>query len=95
MTDIPAGKLGVKTRLYGNDLPPGRIMATEGTKGIVADVLAPWQIPYQSICLSRGTLRCHQHPPGHAGVVTALTGEDILHNDLPPESRNGFLATKP
>ena len=24
ITDIPAGRLGVKTRLYGEDPPPGR-----------------------------------------------------------------------
>ena len=41
VTDIPAGKLGVLTRLFGNALPPGSIMARENTKGIVADVLRP------------------------------------------------------
>ncbi len=41
ITDIPAGKLGVLTRLYGEDLPDGQILATEGCKGIVPDVLRP------------------------------------------------------
>ena len=41
ITDIPAGKLGVLTRLYGNDLPGGQILAPEGYKGIVAKVLGP------------------------------------------------------
>ena len=39
--DIPAGELGVMTRLYGNDLPPGKIMAGEGEKGIVEEILRP------------------------------------------------------
>ena len=41
ITDIPAGKLGVLTRLYGKDLPPGKIISDEGEKGIVAEVLRP------------------------------------------------------
>jgi regulator of protease activity HflC (stomatin/prohibitin superfamily) len=94
MTDIPAGKLGVKTRLYGNDLPPGRIMATEGTKGIVADVLRPGKYRINPYAYRVELFEAINIRPGHAGVVTALTGEDILHNDLPPEARNGFLATE-
>ncbi|MFH1969775.1 MAG: hypothetical protein ABIJ53_05605 [Verrucomicrobiota bacterium] len=41
ITDIPAGKVCVQTRLYGQDLPPGKIIAEEGSKGIMAEVLCP------------------------------------------------------
>jgi regulator of protease activity HflC (stomatin/prohibitin superfamily) len=40
--DIPQGKLGVRIRLYGEELPYGEIIAKgENQKGIVADVLRP------------------------------------------------------
>lgn len=42
MVDIPEGKLGVRIRLYGDDLPYGHFVATkENEKGIVEDVLRP------------------------------------------------------
>jgi hypothetical protein len=41
VTDLPAGKLGVRTRLFSGDLSPGKVVAGEGTKGIVAGVLRP------------------------------------------------------
>jgi regulator of protease activity HflC (stomatin/prohibitin superfamily) len=94
MTDIPAGKLGVQTRLFGNDLPPGSIMAQQGTKGIVADVLRPGKYRINPFAYHVELFDAISISPGHAGVVTALTGEDILNHDLPPESRNGFLASE-
>ena len=40
--EIPEGKLGVRTRLYGDNLPPGELIAWEkNQKGIVPDVLRP------------------------------------------------------
>ena len=40
--DIPQGKLGVRIRLHGEELPYGEIVAQSDTqKGIVADVLRP------------------------------------------------------
>ena len=41
ITDIPAGQLGVLTRLYGKELEGGQILAPEGCKGIVPEVLRP------------------------------------------------------
>lgn len=44
--EIPDGKLGVRIRMYGEDLPAGQIVATnEKQKGIVAEVLNPARYP--------------------------------------------------
>ncbi|MFC1497707.1 SPFH domain-containing protein [Verrucomicrobiota bacterium] len=91
VVDIPSGKLGVKTRLYGNDLPEDRIIAAENTKGILSDVLRPGKYrinpyAYQLDLFDAITIR-----PGHVGVVTALTGQDVLNNDIKPELRNLFV----
>jgi regulator of protease activity HflC (stomatin/prohibitin superfamily) len=46
---IPNGKLGVRIRMYGEDLPAGEIIAAkENQKGIVAGVLNPGQYPYNA-----------------------------------------------
>jgi len=40
--EIPEGKMGVRTRLYGDNLDPGDLIAwEEGQKGIVPEVLRP------------------------------------------------------
>jgi regulator of protease activity HflC (stomatin/prohibitin superfamily) len=92
MTDIPAERLGVITRLFGDDLPPGEILATENSKGILREVLTPGKYrlnpyAYRVELFDALTIR-----PGHVGVKTTLTGIDVLNNDLPAEKRNSFLA---
>ena len=96
ITDIPAGKLGVLTRLYGNELPGGQILAPEGYKGIVPEVLRPGKYrinPYaysvQQPLQDAITIR-----PGFGGVVTALTGLDVLNGEVPEADRNTFLVKK-
>jgi len=93
ITDIPPGKLGVKTRLYGKELPDGKILAPEGYKGIVPEVLRPGKYrinPYaysvQSPLQEAVTIR-----PGYGGVVTSLVGLDVLNGKVPKEDRNTFL----
>ncbi|MBI3985996.1 MAG: hypothetical protein HY343_03705 [Lentisphaerae bacterium] len=95
ITDIPAGKVGVKTRLYGKELPAGKIIADDAaSKGIVHEVLSPGKYrinPY--------AYRVDQHDaitirPGSLGVVTSLIGADPLNNEMSPEKRNTFLVEK-
>ncbi|HMP89308.1 MAG TPA: SPFH domain-containing protein [Kiritimatiellia bacterium] len=91
ITDIPAGKLGVVTRLYGNDLGPGQILAGEGEKGILADVLRPGKYrlnpyAYQVEVYDAITIR-----PGHVGVKISLVGDDVLHAILDTDNRNTML----
>jgi regulator of protease activity HflC (stomatin/prohibitin superfamily) len=91
ITDIPAGKLGVLTRLYGKDLPPGRIVATGGAKGIVAEVLRPGKYRINPYAYSVELFDAISIRPGAVGVVTSLVGKDVLNDDLPAEARNTFL----
>jgi regulator of protease activity HflC (stomatin/prohibitin superfamily) len=93
VTDIPAGKLGVLARLFGEDLPPGNIIATGTSKGILKDVLRPGKYrinhyAYEVELFDAITIR-----PGCAGVVTALTGRDMLTSTVSTNGRNGFLVS--
>jgi len=90
--DIPAGKLGVLTRLYGEDLPPGRIIATEGSKGIVAQVLRPGKHRINPYAYQVALFDATEIRPGSAGVITSLVGDDLFTATIPEESRNAFLA---
>ncbi|OGV42685.1 MAG: hypothetical protein A2X46_05305 [Lentisphaerae bacterium GWF2_57_35] len=91
ITDIPAGKLGVLTRLYGQDLPPGEIIATDQSKGIVQDVLRPGKYRINPYAYDVELFDAIAIRPGYAGVITSLVGQDVLNSSLPAEHRNGFL----
>jgi hypothetical protein len=91
ITDIPAGKLGVVTRLYGPDLAAGKILAEADTKGIVSDVLTPGKYrinPYANHIELFDAIRIR---PGNVGVKTQLVGDDVLNSGLPDDQRNTFL----
>jgi regulator of protease activity HflC (stomatin/prohibitin superfamily) len=54
--DIPPGKLGVRIRLHGDDLPYGDIIAEEeNQKGILRDVLRPGRYPYNALVIDGAT----------------------------------------
>ncbi len=91
ITDVPPGKLGVVTRLYGANLPPGEILAREGTKGILTEVLTPGKYRINPYAERVQLFDAIAIRPGHVGVVTSLVGADPLENDLPAELRNTFL----
>ena len=88
VTDIPAGKLGVLTRLYGEELPTGAIMAQEGTKGIVAEVLRPGKYRINPYAFKVELFDAISIRPGSVGVITSL-----INNDIPQKERNEFLVT--
>ncbi|MDF7826244.1 SPFH domain-containing protein [Pontiellaceae bacterium B12227] len=92
--DVPAGKLGVMTRLYGRELQPGRIMAVENEKGIVEEILRPGKYRINPYAYHVALFDAINIRPGHVGVVTALTGQDVLNHDVPKEKRNTFLVEK-
>jgi regulator of protease activity HflC (stomatin/prohibitin superfamily) len=94
ITDIPAGQLGVQTRLFGKELPPGEIIASEGTKGIVADVLRPGKYRINPYAFHVDLFDAINIRPGYVGVVTSLVGKDILNNDIAADVRNQFLVSK-
>ena len=91
-TDIPAGKLGVLTRLYGKDLPSGDIIAKEGTKGILSEVLLPSRQRINPYAYTIELFDSTSIRPGYAGVVTSLVGDDLFSKELPPEMHNTFVA---
>ena len=99
ITDIPAGKLGVLTRLYGKEPPPGQILA-EGDcskagpndeKGLLATVLRPGKYRINPYACGVELFDALSIRPGAVGVVTSLVGQDVLSNDLPTEARNTYL----
>ncbi len=66
--EVPEGKLGVRIRMYGEDLPAGQLIAEKDTqKGIVANVLTPGRYPeYNAIVVDK---------TGKNGADTAARGE--------------------
>ncbi|MDA7950853.1 MAG: SPFH domain-containing protein [Pirellulaceae bacterium] len=97
---VPEGKVGVRIRLYGDNLPAGEILASEpNQKGIVPGVLKPALYPYNAWI--RGTEKPYEPyytevielydtitvPAGYRGVVTKLTGKL-------PENPNQLLVEK-
>ena len=102
ITDIPAGKLGVLTRLYGREPPSGRIIA-EGDcnqvspndeKGILSAVLRPGKYRINPYACRVDLFDAIAIRPGAVGVVTSLVGQDVLSNDLSPQARNTYLVSE-
>lgn len=90
--DIPAGKFGVLVRKFGKDLPAGEILAPDDrSKGIVRDVLGTGRHRVNPYAYDVKICDDIVIKPGHVGVVTALTGADILSGTKPEESEKGFL----
>jgi regulator of protease activity HflC (stomatin/prohibitin superfamily) len=89
--DVPAGKLGVMTRLYGEELHPGEIIAEESRRGIMQEILRPGKYRINPYAYHVALFDAININPGHVGVVTALTGKDVLNDELPPEQRNAFM----
>jgi regulator of protease activity HflC (stomatin/prohibitin superfamily) len=93
ITDIPAGRLGVLTRLYGDDPPPGQIIAGANTKGIVAEVLRPGKYRINPYAYAAELFDATSIRPGAVGVVTSLVGQDVLDTPASTAARNSFLVT--
>ena len=61
-TEIPVGKLGVRIRLYGENLPYGEFLATkENQKGNPAGRVEPWALSDQSLRRANRTPRPSDH----------------------------------
>jgi regulator of protease activity HflC (stomatin/prohibitin superfamily) len=86
--EIPAGKIGVRIALVGDELPRGEILARPGQKGILdADPLKPGRYPYNWYAEEILEYDPVTVPPGFQGVVTLLAGE-------PPKDPNVTLVAK-
>lgn len=77
-TNIPAGKLGVLTRLYGNASEPGEVVATATSRGIIRDVLPPGTHRINPYAYDLDIFDAQSVKPGHIGVQVSLTGKDPL-----------------
>jgi len=93
ITDIPSGQLGVMIRMHGTDLPAGEIIAPDGCKGILKEVLRPGKYRLNPFAVSVELHPAISIRPGSVGVVTRLTGADVLTTDLPADQRNAFLVS--
>lgn len=91
ITDIPAGKFAVLTRLYGEDLPPGRVLAGDASKGILKEILQPGKHRINPFAYHVQIFDATAIRPGFVGVVTSLVGEDPLDGEVPAEDRNTFI----
>jgi regulator of protease activity HflC (stomatin/prohibitin superfamily) len=91
ITDIPPGRLGVLTRLYGRELEGGLILAPEGFKGIVPEVLRPGKYRINPYAYGLQQYDAKTIRPGYGGVMTSLTGLDVLNGEVPEADRNTFL----
>ena len=101
MVEIPASKMGVRVRLYGQNLPYAHFLAVKDEqKGIVADVLRPGRYPINGVIKSQERVRPKPDyveiielydpiniPAGFRGVVTNLAGPM-------PEDPNMILVPK-
>jgi regulator of protease activity HflC (stomatin/prohibitin superfamily) len=94
ITDIPAGKLGVLIRLYGEDPPPGAVIADSKSKGIVGDVLRPGKYRINPYAYMVQLFDAVSVRPGHVGIVTSLIGRDVTTEGLPADKRNRYLVEK-
>lgn len=88
MIEIPSGKMGVRVRLYGENLPYAHFLATkEEQKGIVEEVLRPGRYPINGVIKGQEATRPKKdyvelielYDPvsitaGFRGVVTNLAG---------------------
>lgn len=91
MTDIPAGKLGVLTRLYGTDASPDDILVDDGVKGIVREVLPPGKHVVNPYACSVQLFDAVTVRPGTVGVKISLVGKDSLTSTQPDNSSGGKL----
>lgn len=88
MVEIPEGKMGVRIRLHGDDLPYGHFVATdESQKGIVKEVLRPGRYAINAAIKGQEHMRRHDDyvemielhdpvtiPGGFKGIVANLAG---------------------
>ena len=90
--DVPAGKFGVLVRKFGKELPAGEIIARdESYKGIVREVLGTGRHRINPFAYDVKLYDDITIKPGHVGVVTRLTGSDILTEGAPTDVGAGFL----
>ena len=74
--EIPSGKVGVRTRLFGKPPPAGIALAGDGEKGIEHEILKPGRYAINTLLYKVDLTEAVNIPSGHVGVVTRVTGKD-------------------
>jgi regulator of protease activity HflC (stomatin/prohibitin superfamily) len=102
--EIPEGKLGVRIRMYGEDLPADELIATnEKQKGILAKVLNPGRYPINAVLVDGKAAKSEMPRQNYAEVVelhdpvTIPAGFKGLLTDLTalkPKKPNQLLSEK-
>jgi regulator of protease activity HflC (stomatin/prohibitin superfamily) len=92
MVDVPAGTCLVLTRLFGDPLPPGEIVAWQdpqdeyrGQKGILREVLPPGSYRLNPKAYRWESVQAVEVKVDEVGVRTVKVGRDS--RELPPEKR--------
>lgn len=76
--EIRPGELGVQVRNFGAPLRPGQLIAEQGQKGVVADVLRPGRYVINPYAYTVKRFPAVDIPSGHVGVVSLVSGKDPL-----------------
>jgi len=74
---VPNDKIAVRIALSGKELPAGQILADDGQKGILREVLKPGLSPYNKYAEQ---IELHEPvtiPAGFRGVVTLWQGKNL------------------
>lgn len=80
---VEANQGGTLDNKFGADLPPGRILATQGEKGPQAKVLPPgWHFWYAPWKYELNKVDNIDIPQGSIGVVTAKDGKPMKDGDV-------------
>lgn len=82
--EIPPGKVGVQVRTFGEPLPEDAVIAEQGQRGIVRDVLRPGRYVINPYAYRVVLYEAVAIAPGHVGVLTLVSGKD-------PKNPNEFL----
>lgn len=74
---VEPGEMAVVTAKTGKPLPPGRILAGPGQRGIREEVLGEGRHFLNPVLYEREILPATEIPPGSVGVVTAKVGDNL------------------
>lgn len=82
--EIRTGRMGVQIRNFGKDLDPGQVIARDGQKGVIQQVLGPGRHLVNPYAYTIKDYPAVTIESGHVGVVTLVSG-------LEPKNPNEFL----
>lgn len=81
---IRQGEVGVQIRNHGKPMPPGRVLADDGEKGVLRDTLKPSSYRINPYAVTVKRVPAVTIEAGHTGVVVLVSGTE-------PKDPNVFL----